>query len=120
MDLQTVFSDWMGYDFEPFNESVAIEMLGDLLQTQSEISSETKENAERPEWKRSAKPGSKCPICERSFARNYDMRRHVKQTHEKIKPFVCNFCQRTFARHAHLRSHTANRHNPQQQGRWSR
>mmetsp|Transcript_3222 Transcript_3222/g.9827 ORF Transcript_3222/g.9827 Transcript_3222/m.9827 type:complete len:143 (+) Transcript_3222:125-553(+) len=55
--------------------------------------------------------GATCATCDRHFARDYDMRRHVRQTHEKIRPHKCILCGKDFARNAHLQSHLANRHN---------
>ena len=48
-----------------------------------------------------------CEICDpvKTFTRRADLKRHVKQVHEKEKRYKCGICQREFARKAHKEEH---------------
>ena len=35
----------------------------------------------------------KCDRCEKSFMRPVDLRKHISQVHDKLKPFYCENCQ---------------------------
>ena len=48
-----------------------------------------------------------CEICDpvKTFTRGVDLRRHVKQVHEKEKHYQCGICKKEFARKAHKEEH---------------
>ena len=48
-----------------------------------------------------------CEICDpvKTFTRRADLKRHVKQVHEKEKRYKCGICQKEFARKAHKDFH---------------
>ncbi|KAI8899292.1 hypothetical protein BC833DRAFT_586307 [Globomyces pollinis-pini] len=45
-----------------------------------------------------------CPECHQRFARNHDLNRHIK-THSQVRPHVCEICGRSFARRDALKRH---------------
>jgi len=51
-----------------------------------------------------------CKICHHSFANSKTLSKHVKQVHNKIKPFICKICEYSAARKStitiHERQHT--------------
>ena len=46
-----------------------------------------------------------CIVCERSFTRESNLKRHVQQSHKKIKKHECGICHRQFARKQHKEWH---------------
>ncbi|KAJ3327502.1 hypothetical protein HDU76_011683 [Blyttiomyces sp. JEL0837] len=46
----------------------------------------------------------KCTECDQSFTRKHDLQRHQKR-HSNAKPYVCNICGRSFARRDALKRH---------------
>uniref|UniRef100_A0A336K7T8 CSON002996 protein n=1 Tax=Culicoides sonorensis TaxID=179676 RepID=A0A336K7T8_CULSO len=54
-----------------------------------------------------------CEICQHVFANSKTLSKHIKQVHNKIKPFICNVCGYKAARKAtsiiHARTHTGDR-----------
>ena len=53
-----------------------------------------------------------CPLCRKSFAKKYDLNRHVK-THTGERPFNCPFCLHTASRNDNLRVHIYTMHRMQ-------
>mmetsp|Transcript_23569 Transcript_23569/g.93230 ORF Transcript_23569/g.93230 Transcript_23569/m.93230 type:complete len:181 (-) Transcript_23569:61-603(-) len=51
-----------------------------------------------------------CPICHSNFFRKYEMIRHLKATHYRIRPHQCKYCKKSFARTCHLNVHIKNVH----------
>ena len=51
--------------------------------------------------------GYTCERCDpvKAFTRRADLRRHVKQVHQKEKHYHCGICQREFTRKAHNEEH---------------
>lgn len=51
-----------------------------------------------------------CEICQHNFANSKTLSKHIKQVHNKIKPFICKICGYTAARKStreiHERNHT--------------
>ena len=47
----------------------------------------------------------KCDICEKTFTRERDMRRHKKTIHEKATGVCCNKCKKSFTRVDNLKAH---------------
>ena len=47
----------------------------------------------------------KCDICESTFTRERNMRRHKKNVHEKSTGVCCNKCNKTFTRADNLKAH---------------
>ncbi|KAJ8901384.1 hypothetical protein NDN08_007230 [Rhodosorus marinus] len=47
----------------------------------------------------------RCETCGMSFARGYDMKRHVIAVHQKIRDFECTHCMKTFTQSGHLHEH---------------
>ncbi|KAI8810285.1 hypothetical protein BJ742DRAFT_198929 [Cladochytrium replicatum] len=47
----------------------------------------------------------KCEVCEMSFRRSHDLRRHVQATHSTDRPFTCDQCKKSFSRKDHYRRH---------------
>ncbi|KAI9287352.1 hypothetical protein BC943DRAFT_263962, partial [Umbelopsis sp. AD052] len=45
-----------------------------------------------------------CSLCQRSFARNHDLHRHMR-VHTGDKPYVCPCCSKGFARTDALKRH---------------
>ena len=46
-----------------------------------------------------------CDICEKTFTRERNMRRHKENVHEKATGVHCNKCNKTFTRPDSLRAH---------------
>ncbi|KAI8813425.1 hypothetical protein BJ742DRAFT_672791 [Cladochytrium replicatum] len=40
----------------------------------------------------------KCEVCDMSFRRSHDLRRHVQATHSTDRPFTCDQCKKSFSR----------------------
>lgn len=47
----------------------------------------------------------KCEHCERFFASSKSLKKHIKDVHDKFKPFICNICGHKSARKEMLESH---------------
>ena len=47
----------------------------------------------------------KCDICENTFTRERNMRRHKKNVHEKSTGVCCNKCNKTFTRADNMKAH---------------
>lgn len=54
-----------------------------------------------------------CPICQGVFFRKYEMTRHLRATHLRLKPHGCTKCSKTFSRSSHLKIHLKNVHSKQ-------
>ena len=52
----------------------------------------------------------KCDRCEKSFMRPVDLRKHISQVHDKLKPFYCEVCQFKTASLSNLNIHRKNSH----------
>lgn len=52
----------------------------------------------------------KCPFCDKCFAGNANLRKHIKSVHDKLKRYKCKICDGMFPflhrLKAHMRSHT--------------
>ncbi|GIY37234.1 hypothetical protein CDAR_109841 [Caerostris darwini] len=48
---------------------------------------------------------NKCSICDRSFSFYYNLQRHIRNVHNKEKPFKCSLCKRCFGQKIHLDKH---------------
>ncbi|KAI8906739.1 hypothetical protein EDD86DRAFT_172971, partial [Gorgonomyces haynaldii] len=51
----------------------------------------------------------KCPHCDKSFTRKYNMQSHLR-VHTDDRPFECEHCQATFVRKHDLRRHIRSIH----------
>mmetsp|Transcript_3051 Transcript_3051/g.9319 ORF Transcript_3051/g.9319 Transcript_3051/m.9319 type:complete len:418 (-) Transcript_3051:191-1444(-) len=51
-----------------------------------------------------------CPHCPRTFARRFDMHRHVDAVHMNKRPHVCSDCSQAFKQAAHLKEHVRTYH----------
>ena len=45
-----------------------------------------------------------CPLCQKGFARAFDLRRHLA-VHTDVKPFRCDCCEKSFKQKTHLQKH---------------
>lgn len=45
------------------------------------------------------------PGCAKSYFRKEELKRHIKVTHKKLRPHVCDICQKSFGRRDHLTQH---------------
>ena len=45
------------------------------------------------------------PHCDKTFTRKSDLRRHILNVHERIKPFICKLCQKSFFQITDLKAH---------------
>ena len=53
----------------------------------------------------------KCERCEKSFMRPVDLRKHISQVHDKLKPFYCENCQFRSGTVSNLNIHRMKSHN---------
>ena len=51
-----------------------------------------------------------CHLCDKTFTRRSDLKRHILNIHEGIKPFRCDLCQTTFSQITNLRGHYLKQH----------
>ena len=49
--------------------------------------------------------GNVCKICDKSFAGNLHLKRHIKLVHEGERAHQCSVCEKTFSQASHLRKH---------------
>lgn len=56
------------------------------------------------------KSSSKCPICFKTISNIYDLKKHIKITHEKVREFVCPVCGWAFGVSSNLNRHMKNKH----------
>ncbi|KAJ8904123.1 hypothetical protein NDN08_000650 [Rhodosorus marinus] len=52
-----------------------------------------------------------CPICQKVYFRKYEMMRHLKAVHLRMKPFHCSMCSFSFSRRTLLKLHVMKIHN---------
>jgi len=52
-----------------------------------------------------------CPICQKVYFRKYEMMRHLKAVHLRMKPFHCSKCSFSFSRRTLLKLHMMKIHN---------
>lgn len=64
----------------------------------------------------SAKP-FQCDVCQQSFHRNHDLKRH-KRIHLTVKPLPCPFCEKRFTRKDALKRHLLVRQHPPDSDVW--
>uniref|UniRef100_A0A8C6Y7D6 PR/SET domain 16 n=1 Tax=Naja naja TaxID=35670 RepID=A0A8C6Y7D6_NAJNA len=50
-------------------------------------------------------PASRCKYCDRSFSISSNLQRHVRNIHNKEKPFKCHLCNRCFGQQTNLDRH---------------
>lgn len=52
------------------------------------------------------------PDCDKTFTRRSDLKRHILNVHERIKPFICKFknCQKSFFQITDLKAHAMSIH----------
>ena len=50
-------------------------------------------------------------MCDKTFTRRSDLKRHILNIHEGIKPFKCDLCPVTFSQITNLRDHYRKMHN---------
>lgn len=48
-----------------------------------------------------------CQDCGKEFKKSAKLQRHMRETHQNLKPFKCEICQREFKRNFHLKRHEA-------------
>ena len=53
----------------------------------------------------------KCPQCEKSFSQEIQLRKHISDVHDKLKPFYCEGCPFKCARLDNLNLHRRKSHN---------
>ncbi|KAI8615134.1 hypothetical protein BC830DRAFT_1064758 [Chytriomyces sp. MP71] len=51
-----------------------------------------------------------CDICRNTFARNHDLKRHVRSVHNSRRPHACRRCKAAFVRSADLERHISKLH----------
>lgn len=53
-----------------------------------------------------------CEVCNKKFANNFSLKKHIKAIHNKERPFICNIdgCKWTFAQQSPFARHQARRH----------
>ena len=52
-----------------------------------------------------------CAMCDKTFTRRSDLKRHILNIHEGIKPFRCDLCPVSFSQITNLRDHYRKQHN---------
>ena len=52
----------------------------------------------------------KCTICDYEFSKHSNLKKHIVSVHERIKPFKCNMCEYETAHRPHLKRHIQNVH----------
>ena len=52
----------------------------------------------------------KCIICDYEFTKHSNLKKHIESVHEGIKPFKCNMCQYETAHKPHLKIHIESLH----------
>ena len=55
----------------------------------------------------------KCEICEVTFTKAPDLKRHIESIHEGNGPFKCNICSKTFTHKYVMNSHITKVHEKQ-------
>ncbi|KAJ3107399.1 hypothetical protein HDU97_004281 [Phlyctochytrium planicorne] len=53
-----------------------------------------------------------CNLCNMSFRRSHDLKRHTRSLHTKVKPYVCVKCNKSFSRLDALKRHVARKSSP--------
>ena len=53
----------------------------------------------------------KCDLCEYKTSRNNNLKKHIKQVHDKIKDVLCNLCDFKCSTNGHLQRHIKQVHN---------
>ncbi|KAI8831837.1 hypothetical protein BC829DRAFT_366101, partial [Chytridium lagenaria] len=53
-----------------------------------------------------------CNLCNMSFRRSHDLKRHTRSLHTKIKPYICVKCTKSFSRLDALKRHVARKTSP--------
>ena len=51
-----------------------------------------------------------CQLCDKTFARNSSLQRHITSLHGESVKYKCNFCQKTFAWYGSLIKHQKDVH----------
>ena len=46
-----------------------------------------------------------CKICNKKFAKMYNLKQHIKAVHEGKKPFDCNICEDSFSSKGNMKTH---------------
>ncbi|KAI9105314.1 hypothetical protein DFS34DRAFT_574096 [Phlyctochytrium arcticum] len=54
----------------------------------------------------------RCELCESSFRRSHDLKRHFRSIHTVIKPFGCETCGKRFSRMDALKRHVKRQGTP--------
>jgi len=80
-------------------EGVKFEFLSDSVSDQMSSSSS---KAPEPRWK--------CRICDATFSRVYDVKRHEEGVHSSSRGFACPQCSQTFKQMGHLNEHLRAKH----------
>lgn len=47
----------------------------------------------------------KCPLCSKKFSNRFYVNEHIKNVHDKLKPFKCSNCAKSFATAAAKKTH---------------
>lgn len=59
---------------------------------------------------------SRCKYCDRSFSISSNLQRHVRNIHNKEKPFKCHLCDRCFGQQTNLDRHLKKHENGNMSG----
>lgn len=59
----------------------------------------------------------RCKYCDRSFSISSNLQRHVRNIHNKEKPFKCHLCDRCFGQQTNLDRHLKKHENGNMSGR---
>lgn len=51
-----------------------------------------------------------CPICHASIKRKFDVQRHIRTVHERIRNHQCTLCPQAFLQSSHLKDHMRGAH----------